>query len=99
MVSGFVVAFWVDGELSERLSGDDVGDADVEVLDEEDDVGSGADQRIGALTTHRGWTPAFRVSGPMEWRRFRVSASHRARDRCARRFLPAGAGGSQPKRH
>jgi hypothetical protein len=32
-----MVAFWVDGELSEGPAGDGVGDADVEVLDEQDD--------------------------------------------------------------
>ena len=36
-----VVAFWVDGEFSQEFSGDYVDDADVEVLDEQDGVGSG----------------------------------------------------------
>ena len=36
-----VVASWVDGELAEELAGGGVDDADVEVLDEQEDVGSG----------------------------------------------------------
>ena len=36
-----VVGVWVDGELAEEFAGDGVNDADVEVLDEQDDVGSG----------------------------------------------------------
>jgi hypothetical protein len=36
-----VVAGGVDGEGSEEFSGGGVDDADVEVVDEEDDVGSG----------------------------------------------------------
>ena len=36
-----VVAFWVDVSSREELSGDGVHDADFEVLDEQDDVGSG----------------------------------------------------------
>ena len=36
-----VAAVWVDGELSQEFAGDGVHDADVEVLDEQDDVGSG----------------------------------------------------------
>jgi hypothetical protein len=36
-----VVAAWVDGEVAEDLSGGGVDDGDVEVLDEQDDVGSG----------------------------------------------------------
>ncbi|MGZ8766995.1 MAG: hypothetical protein ACXWYK_01630, partial [Aeromicrobium sp.] len=39
--SALVVACWVDGELSEQFSGDGVDDADVQVVDEQDDVGSG----------------------------------------------------------
>ena len=38
---GLVVAVGVDGELSEEFAGDGVDDSDVEVLDEQDDVGSG----------------------------------------------------------
>jgi hypothetical protein len=34
-----VVAAWVDGEVAEELSGGGVDDPDVEVLDEQDDVG------------------------------------------------------------
>ena len=41
LVSGLVVAVWVDGELAEEFAGDSVHDADVEVVDEQDDVGSG----------------------------------------------------------
>ena len=36
-----VVLAGVDGELAEEFAGDGVDDADVEVLDEQDDVGSG----------------------------------------------------------
>ena len=39
--SWLVVLVWVDGEVAEELAGDGVDDADVEVLDEQDDVGSG----------------------------------------------------------
>ena len=39
--SGLVVLVEVDGELSEEFAGDGVDDSDVEVLDEQDDVGSG----------------------------------------------------------
>ena len=38
---GLVVAAGIDGEFAEEFAGDRVGDADVEVLDEQDDVGSG----------------------------------------------------------
>jgi hypothetical protein len=38
--SGLVVLVEVDLELSEEFSGDRVDDADLEVLDEQDDVGS-----------------------------------------------------------
>src|SRR5438128_6804844 len=38
---GLVVASWVDGEVAEEFSGGGVNDADVEVVDEQDDVGSG----------------------------------------------------------
>ncbi|MCX6408605.1 MAG: hypothetical protein NTV28_16965 [Propionibacteriales bacterium] len=38
---GLVVAFWVDLEVAEESSGGGVDDADVEVVDEQDDVGSG----------------------------------------------------------
>jgi hypothetical protein len=38
---GLVVAAWVDGQVAEDFSGGGVDDADVEVLDEQDDVGSG----------------------------------------------------------
>ncbi len=40
-VGGLVVAGGVDGELAEEFSGGGVDDADVEVVDEQDDVGSG----------------------------------------------------------
>ena len=39
--SGLVVAAEVDGELAEEFAGDGCDDADVEVCDEQDDVGSG----------------------------------------------------------
>ena len=39
-MSGLVVLVWVDGELAEEVTGDGVDDSDVEVLDEQDDVGS-----------------------------------------------------------
>ena len=35
-----VVAVWVDGELAQEFAGDRVDDADLEVLDEHQDVGS-----------------------------------------------------------
>src|SRR5687768_18364279 len=38
---GLVVAGGVDGELAEELAGGGVDDADVQVLDEQQDVGSG----------------------------------------------------------
>jgi hypothetical protein len=38
---GLVVAAWVDGELAEELAGGGVDDAEVQVVDEQDDVGSG----------------------------------------------------------
>ena len=38
---GLVVASWVDFEVAEKFSGGGVDDADVEVVDEQDDVGSG----------------------------------------------------------
>jgi hypothetical protein len=38
---GLVVLAGVDGELAQELAGDGFDDADVEVLDEQDDVGSG----------------------------------------------------------
>ena len=38
--SGLVVLVGVDGELAEEFAGDGVDGADVEVLDEQDDVGS-----------------------------------------------------------
>ena len=38
--SALVVEAGVDGEFCEELAGDGVDDADVEVLDEQDDVGS-----------------------------------------------------------
>jgi len=41
LFSGLVVAAGVDGELAEEFSGDGCDDSDVEVLDEEDDGGSG----------------------------------------------------------
>src|SRR6186713_282609 len=40
-VPGLVVLAGVDGELAEEFAGGGVDDADVEVLDEQDDVGSG----------------------------------------------------------
>ena len=39
--AGLVVAFCVDFQLSEEFSGGGVDDADVEVVDEQYDVGSG----------------------------------------------------------
>ena len=36
-----VVQCWVDGELVEEFAGDGADDADLEVLDQHDDVGSG----------------------------------------------------------
>jgi hypothetical protein len=33
---GLVVAFWVDGELSEEFAGQEVDDSDVEIVDEQD---------------------------------------------------------------
>ena len=38
---GLVVLFWVDVQVAEEFSGGGVDDADVEVVDEQDDVGSG----------------------------------------------------------
>ena len=38
---GLVVAVGVDGEVAEEFAGGGVDDADVEVFDEEEDVGSG----------------------------------------------------------
>ncbi len=38
---GLVVAVGVDGEFAEEFAGGGVHDADVEVVDEQDDVGSG----------------------------------------------------------
>jgi hypothetical protein len=38
---GLVVAAGVEGELAEQFAGGGVDDADVEVLDEDQDVGSG----------------------------------------------------------
>ena len=38
---GLVVAAWVDDQVAEDFSGGGVDDGDVEVLDEQDDVGSG----------------------------------------------------------
>jgi hypothetical protein len=38
---GLVVTAWVDGELAQQFAGGGVDDANVEVLDEEQDVGSG----------------------------------------------------------
>ena len=32
---------WVDGEFAEEFAGDGVDDADLEVVDQQDDVGSG----------------------------------------------------------
>ena len=40
-VAGLVVAFWVDPEFAQEFAGEGVDDPDVEVLDEEQDVGSG----------------------------------------------------------
>ena len=37
---GLVVTGWVDGELAQEFAGDRVDDADLEVLDEHQDVGS-----------------------------------------------------------
>ncbi len=45
----------VDGELAEEFAGDGVDDSDVEVLDEQDDVGSAvgsADADVAKLTGH-----------------------------------------------
>ena len=38
---GLVVASWVDDQGAQDLAGGGVDDGDVEVLDEQDDVGSG----------------------------------------------------------
>ena len=38
---GLAVAAWVEGELAQELAGGGVDDADAQVLDEQDDVGSG----------------------------------------------------------
>ena len=38
---GLVVLFWVDFQFAEEFAGGGVDDADVEVVDEQDDVGSG----------------------------------------------------------
>ncbi|MGW2147480.1 hypothetical protein ACWCOT_24480 [Nonomuraea bangladeshensis] len=38
---GLVVAGRVEDQLAQEFSGDGVGDADVQVVDQEDDVGSG----------------------------------------------------------
>ena len=38
---GLVVAVWVEGELAEEFAGGGVDDSDVQVLDQEQDVGSG----------------------------------------------------------
>lgn len=43
---GLVVAAGVDGEFAQELAGGGVDDADVEVVDEQDDVGSG----VGSTT-------------------------------------------------
>ena len=40
-VDGLVVAAGVEDELAEELAGGGVDDADLEVLDEQDDAGSG----------------------------------------------------------
>ncbi len=51
-----VVLGGVDGELAEEFAGDGVDDADVEVLDEQDDVGSlvgSADADVGVCCTDR----------------------------------------------
>ena len=53
--SWLVVAVWVDGELAEQFAGDGVDDAYVEVLDEQDDVGSGvgsSDADVAELAGH-----------------------------------------------
>ena len=39
--AGLVVPFWVDFQLSEEFAGGGCDDSDVEVVDEQDDVGSG----------------------------------------------------------
>jgi hypothetical protein len=49
---GLVVASGVDGQFAEEVFGGGVDDADVEVVDEQDDVGSG----VGA--TRRVTVPA-----------------------------------------
>jgi hypothetical protein len=38
---GLVVAAWIQGERAQELAGGGVDDADVQVLDEQQDVGSG----------------------------------------------------------
>ncbi len=43
-----VVPAEVDGELAEEFSGDGVDDAYVEVVDEQDDVGSGVGSGVGS---------------------------------------------------
>ena len=38
---GLVVAFWVEGEVSEHFAGVGGDDSDVEVVDQQGDLGSG----------------------------------------------------------
>ena len=38
---GLVALFWVERQLAEEFAGDGVDDADVQVLDQEQDAGSG----------------------------------------------------------
>jgi hypothetical protein len=50
-----VVAAWVDGQIAQDFSGGGVDDGDVEVLDEQDDVGSGvgsSDADVAQLAGH-----------------------------------------------
>ena len=48
LVSALVIPLWFDGELAEEFAGDSVDDADVEVLDEQNYVGSG----VGSADTY-----------------------------------------------
>ena len=63
---GLVVDVWVQGQLAGELSGDRVDDADVEVLDEQDDAGSGVGS-ADADVVQPAVVPQCHRSGFVDW--------------------------------
>jgi hypothetical protein len=53
LAGGLVVAAGVEDQVAEELSGGGVDDADVQVLDEQEDVGSGVGSPDADVNRHR----------------------------------------------